>query len=301
MKKLYYIIIALTFISCKKYSKEEIKKTDTIEVTKIQEEKTKQKEDCYDYLTELVRSSNFPFKDWNITPDKINLIIDEDNKHIIRAKLFFETNGTGTIGWIEYNINNKILLNTSANLEKPEKLNFKLDWALSLEKCLGIIHSEKNKKKLTDITLENIYNDASEIKLPIQYSYDFINDVKKFVSLPSQLYSTFKLEGVENYQMAKLPKYSSFNPILLEVNQPSGQSQLYLVILDKYFKMIDKRIMYSNREVDQGSINITYEITSEYKIKTTEALITNETSKTKETNKKTENYIINSQGFIVKD
>lgn len=301
MKKLYYLLIILIFISCKKHSEEESRKINTFKATENKGEIISPKDDCYDYLTELVRSSNFPFKDWNITPNKVNLIIDRDNGNIINAKLFFETDGSGTIGWIEYNIKDRILLNTSANLEKPEKLTFKSDWALSLEKCLGIIHFEKDQKKLNDVTLENIYNDATEIKLPIQYSYDFINEVKNFVLLPPQLYSVFKLEGVQNYQMAKLPKYNAFNPILLEVNQPSGQSQLYLVTLDNYFKMIDKKLIYSNIEVDQGSLSTIYEISSEYKIKTTEVLITNETSKIKETNKKTENYTIDSQGFIIKN
>lgn len=295
------MLIAIIFISCKKYSIEEKKNSNTFKATETKGQITSQKEDCYDYLTELVRSSNFPFKDWSITPNKVNLIIDRDNGNIISAKLFFETDGSGTIGWIEYNIKDRILLNTSANLEKSEKLTFKSDWALSLEKCLGIIHSEKDQKKLTDVALENIYNDAPEIKLPIQYSYDFINEVKNFVLLPPHLYSAFKLEGVQNYQMAKLPKYNAFNPILLEVNQPSGQSQLYLVTLDSYFKMIDKKLIYSNIEVDQGSLSTIYEISSEYKIKTTEVLITNETSKINEINKKTENYTVSNQGFIVKN
>lgn len=59
-------------------------------------------EQCYSYFTELVRSSNYPFNDWGVKPRKVNLIIDEDDSEIIRAKLEVDTDGTGTIGWIVF-------------------------------------------------------------------------------------------------------------------------------------------------------------------------------------------------------
>ena len=55
---------------------------------------------CYAYLTELVRSSNFPFKD--IEPAKVNILIDEDSGDFLRLKLFVDTDGSGTLGWVEY-------------------------------------------------------------------------------------------------------------------------------------------------------------------------------------------------------
>ncbi len=45
-------------------------------------------ENCYDYLTELVRSSNFPFSEWKIDKNKVNLLIDEENDDTISCKLF---------------------------------------------------------------------------------------------------------------------------------------------------------------------------------------------------------------------
>ena len=90
-------------------------------------------ENCYDYLTELIRSSNFPFE--NIKKEKVNTLIDEDNGEIIRAKLFFDTEGTGTIGWVEYHFKDRILLNTSANREEPETLKFNIDYAKKFESC----------------------------------------------------------------------------------------------------------------------------------------------------------------------
>jgi hypothetical protein len=46
------------------------------------------------YLTELVRSSNFPFK--YVSKEKTNLLIDNDTGDNVMAQLFFDTDGTGT-------------------------------------------------------------------------------------------------------------------------------------------------------------------------------------------------------------
>lgn len=53
-------------------------------------------ESCYSYFTELVRSSDFNFSQWDLKPESVNLIIDEDNDDFIRAKLVIDTDGTGT-------------------------------------------------------------------------------------------------------------------------------------------------------------------------------------------------------------
>lgn len=62
-------------------------------------------EQCHSYFTELVRSSNYPFNEWNIKPKEVNLIIDEDDDLIIRAKLVVDVDGTGTIGWVLFDKN----------------------------------------------------------------------------------------------------------------------------------------------------------------------------------------------------
>lgn len=65
--------------------------------------------ECYDYLTELVRSSNFPFN--NIPKEKNNLLIDSDENNIIFAQvnydkktlgISYDTNRMASNGWIKY-------------------------------------------------------------------------------------------------------------------------------------------------------------------------------------------------------
>lgn len=117
----------------KRYSSVEIK-TDTTNIIKNQINKS---ENCYDYLTELVRSSNFPFSSWGIEKKKVNLEIDDDNKEYISAKLFFETDGTGTIGWVKYYKKIGKLFDTSANLETAHELKFDAKWRKLFDNCIN--------------------------------------------------------------------------------------------------------------------------------------------------------------------
>lgn len=88
---------------------------------------------CYSYLTELVRSSNFPFK--YVKKEKVNLLIDEDTDEVVNAKLLFETDGSGEIGWIEYRVLEHKLINTSVDLDVPEELIFDKSYAEKYDEC----------------------------------------------------------------------------------------------------------------------------------------------------------------------
>lgn len=90
---------------------------------------------CYGYLTELVRSSSFPFT--YVKKDKANLLIDDDQGETISAQVVFDTNGSGTMGWIQYGIQTHQLLNTSAELETPELLTFNKKYADQYERCIS--------------------------------------------------------------------------------------------------------------------------------------------------------------------
>ncbi|MHC8369289.1 hypothetical protein ACYZT2_00375 [Pseudomonas sp. MDT1-85] len=90
---------------------------------------------CYGYLTEMVRSSNFPFR--YVGKDRVNLLIDDDDGETVRAKLLYDTDGTGTIGWIKYIPDTRVLLNTSAELEEPVELSFDAKFADGYATCLA--------------------------------------------------------------------------------------------------------------------------------------------------------------------
>ncbi|WP_253277858.1 hypothetical protein [Pseudomonas chlororaphis] len=91
-------------------------------------------EGCYGYLTELVRSSNFPFRE--VAKEKANLLIDEDDGETIRAKVFFDTEGTGTLGWVKYGVNDGALLDITVDPEEPVVLSYDQRFARAYSKCL---------------------------------------------------------------------------------------------------------------------------------------------------------------------
>lgn len=90
---------------------------------------------CYGYLTALVRSSSFPFI--YVEKDKANLLIDDDQGETVNAQVVFDTEGYGTIGWVQYDIQTHQLLNTSAELETPKPLSFDKKYADLYERCIS--------------------------------------------------------------------------------------------------------------------------------------------------------------------
>lgn len=93
-------------------------------------------DDCYDYMTKLVRSSNFPFSPWGLKPKQVNLVIDIDNSEYTVARLRFRTFGTGTIGWIKFDKINNILYNIDTASEKEIKLKYNNEYLKVYKACL---------------------------------------------------------------------------------------------------------------------------------------------------------------------
>lgn len=107
-------------------------------------------EQCDAYFTELVRSSNFPFKEWNLKPKEVNLIINEDDDLIISAKLVADTDGSGTIGWVLFNKRKAELFNTTIDPENPIKLTYNNEYEKAQKYCLSgeVIYQVQSKKRV---------------------------------------------------------------------------------------------------------------------------------------------------------
>ena len=272
----------------------EIISSDTLKTNEVSK-LNNNSENCYDYLTELIRSSNFPFE--NIKKEKVNTLIDEDNGEMIRAKLFYDTDGTGTIGWVEYHLKDRKLFNSSANLEEPELLKFNIDYAKKFENCKGISGIKKSDN-LNVRSIENLYNVAKLVNLPNKYDYDFIVEEKDFIKVPNELYKSFDFENYSNFKIAKLPVVGNIKPIFFTIYDESGQSKLYLITLNLNYKIIDKLKLYDSEDVDGGSLSTTYEISKDYKIKVKQAKLVDSGSKVIEKNVQVKNYRISSLGNI---
>jgi hypothetical protein len=303
MKNIPILLIAFFLLSCKNNPKNEVLKQSkeilpsVLDTIKSDETSTIHKnEDCYNYLTELVRSSDFPFE--NIKKEKVNLLIDEDNGELIRAKIFFNTDGTGTIGWIEYHLKERKLYNSSANLEEPEEIKYDINWAKKFEKCKGINANIISQNSNTN-SLENIYSQAKLVNLPNQYNYEFISDEKDFIQVPKELYYIFEFEHYSNFKIAKLPSLNSIKPLLIIIYDESGQSEMFIVTVNNKYEIIDKLKLYDSEDIEAESISTTYKINNEYKIQVKEAKLVGSGSKVIEKNVKIKNYKINVDGRIV--
>lgn len=94
---------------------------------------------CYGYLTELVRSSNFPFR--YTKKEKINLLIDDDNGERVLAQLHYDTSGEGIVGWVKYYPKDKTLFNASADLDEPVELVYDKKYSELYEKCVAKLNN----------------------------------------------------------------------------------------------------------------------------------------------------------------
>lgn len=96
---------------------------------------------CYGYITEMVRSSNFPVRD--VGKDKVNLLIDEDQPNMISAQVGYDVipqsdspNTFVAIGWIKYDVEKHILWNNSADLnEHLVQLQYNRKYANGFDQC----------------------------------------------------------------------------------------------------------------------------------------------------------------------
>lgn len=82
----------------------------------------------------MVRSSNFPFN--YVKKDKASLLIDDDQGETVSAQVVFDTDGSGTIGWVQYDIRTHQLFNTSVDPGSPERLLFDRRFAEEYERCI---------------------------------------------------------------------------------------------------------------------------------------------------------------------
>lgn len=294
IKSIQFLFFIILIVNCKRETKKNdfpIHKEEQINnmSVPIKEHSEQGSENCYDYLTELVRSCNFPFSEWKISKEKVNLLIDNDDENIIKAKLFYETSGTGTIGWIEYDKKNGKLFNTSANLDRPIELKYELKWKNLFDSCL---FNKGNDKLVDENLLKKVYIDCEELSLPIKYDYEVISEEKGFKSIDKEYYNLFPIQHQDNYKMIRLPIINeNVKPIILITYNENGQSSWYLFTLDNQYKPISNIILYTSEELGNGiSKSTIYSVYKDYKISINQLLNDKVISK--------KDYTISEEGYI---
>lgn len=88
---------------------------------------------CYANLADAVRSSNYDFI--YVAAEDVNIIVDSDDGQEVSMQLTYDTDGSGSIGWVSYIYSDASLWNTSAYLEDKIKLQYDESIKSKLKKC----------------------------------------------------------------------------------------------------------------------------------------------------------------------
>lgn len=98
---------------------------------------------CYDYLADAVRSSNYDFI--YVAAKDVNVIVDSDDGQEVSMQLTYDTDGSGSIGWASYIYSDASLWNTSAYLKDKIKLQYGESIKSKLKNCFDSQYSLSKK------------------------------------------------------------------------------------------------------------------------------------------------------------
>lgn len=191
------------------------------------------------------------------------------------------------------------MLNTSANVEKPQELKYDKKWSTRLNECLNLSSTPKSSK-IPSSDLDNLYSNSTLITLPNRYSYDFVTQEKGFTEVPKDLETLFNIDNLSNFKIAKSPNIANKKAVFLIGYDESGQSKLYLLTLNSSFMPIDRLLLYDSEEADGEIISTTYEISEDYDIKIKKLKITGQGNNIKEKTLTIDQFVINQGGMFKK-
>jgi hypothetical protein len=103
----------------------------------VESEETNKTEEygSFYYLEKLVLSSKFPFPD-DIPQEKIHVLYDSDENYIYLCRVYFDTDGTGTLGWVKYDVKCENLYDITGNEGTMNVLAFDKKWSDEFRKSL---------------------------------------------------------------------------------------------------------------------------------------------------------------------
>lgn len=100
--------------------------------------------DCQTCLTEIIIHSNFPFP---VNKSQVKVRIDEESVDFVKMKLYDDSNGNPTLGWVIYRPKERKLANVSGYLDSlPLAVHQK--WLDKYEACKGISAKKTQKEQI---------------------------------------------------------------------------------------------------------------------------------------------------------
>jgi len=242
--------------------------------------------DCYDYLTELVRSSDFTFGDAD--PRRVNLLIDNDAGETISARLVPADKKVLFVdGWVSYNTRTGELVDKSARLESPQRLHYTAKWSDLFRQCRGQRRPEAVDSHPTALTptapspsSSRGSNDAAARggvqyaietstlqALPLAYSYDYVTEGPGFARISdAHLRAITGRSDLTDGRLRRLPKTSAVQPVLVQGTEPSGEAPMYLATLDAGYRPVARLVVYKFEEGDGFGVSTTFQIAKDLTI-----------------------------------
>ena len=124
--------------------------------------------------------------------------------------------------------------------------------------------SKNERVNSTSKSFENTYKKCKTISLPLEYSYDFIMELKDFSKMEQQ--SIKGLEHLSDFQFSVLPSVNDTKLLLVSGYMESGQSELHLFALNSSYEKIDAILLYTSHETENGSISTRFKISKDHLI-----------------------------------
>ncbi len=179
---------------------------------------------------QFIRLTSFDFSPY--TSSEVHAYLDHIENNIALVKLFVDTDGTGTLGWVQINFNDNTVFDITLDPEHPKKLTFDEKQYVTLKEKYATEPEPKDEGNVLLIwSPENML--LSE-KLNLQ---------KYQVSLP--------IREDMDYFVYPLPNSNqNVYSIILSACSLSGYCEEYLVTTTKDGKEIEKLKIYYNSAPD---------------------------------------------------
>lgn len=189
--------------------------------------------------------------------DKHNLHAEIDGEQadgVYRIRLFVYDSGvnsTNTVGWVVMNTKENTLKDITNDADSPVILNYnQAAYTYYVEHCLG-----RKVSFYKDMTLLKFFESLPVMKLPFEYSYDFVcnlPDTKALKKSELHYVSSFVDADTDlsDCHVARLPSHAGYHFILIFANNLAGEGQFFLCSLNNKGQLTDHLLIYTAHDIE---------------------------------------------------
>ena len=200
----------------------------------------------------IVSCSNYktPFDKHNLHAE----IDEEQADGVYRIRLFVYDSGvnsTNTVGWVVMNTKENTLKDITNDPDSPVILNYnQAAYTYYVEHCLG-----RKVSFCKDMTLLKFFELLPVMKLPFEYSYDFVfnlPDTKALKKSEIHYISSFVDTDTDlsDCHVARLPPHAGYHFILIFAHNSMGEGHFFLCALNGKYQLTDRLLIYTAYDME---------------------------------------------------